>query len=188
MSSAQPETWTFWQRDLYKGPLPEEQKVCQPICTGKGTYTRALSQKNRGSVEAKQRPVKMGGRTTYKTLSPKRAPFQIGIDRRSHLRKVPRRGWISHTYYPVWLCGCSPYKTSSPGPVLRGTKWLLWRPHIQSPTLHSRCGINKGLFKRGNTVDHWKSRCKGWILWPTPYAYIHTYLHTTWTSFKLTRA
>jgi hypothetical protein len=58
----------------------------------------------------------MGGRTTYRTLSPKRAPFQIGIDWWSHLQKVPRRGWISHTH-PVWLWGCSPYKISSPGPV-----------------------------------------------------------------------
>jgi hypothetical protein len=69
-------------------------------------------------------------------------------------------------------------KISSPGPVFHGTKWLLWRPHIQSPTLHSRCGINKGLIKRGITIDHWRSQCKGWILWPTPYTYIHTYIHT----------
>jgi hypothetical protein len=47
---------------------------------------------------------------------------------------------------------------------------------IQSPTLHSRCRINKGLIKRGSTIDHWRSRCKGWILWPTPYTYIHTYI------------
>jgi hypothetical protein len=38
---------------------------------------RALCQKNEGSVKVKQRPVKMGGRTTYRTLSPKRAPFQF---------------------------------------------------------------------------------------------------------------
>jgi hypothetical protein len=48
--------------------------------TGKGTYTRALCQKNEGSVEIKHRPIKMGGRTLYRTLPPKRAPFQIGID------------------------------------------------------------------------------------------------------------
>jgi hypothetical protein len=53
--------------------------------------------------------------------------FQIGIDWWSHLRKVPRRRRISHTH-PVWLWGCSPYKTPLPGPVLHGTKWLLWRP------------------------------------------------------------
>jgi hypothetical protein len=41
---------------------------------------RVLCQKNEGSVKAKQRPVKMGVRTTHRTLSPKRAPFQIGID------------------------------------------------------------------------------------------------------------
>jgi hypothetical protein len=48
--------------------------------TGKGTYTRALYQKNEGPVKTKQRPVKMGGRITYRTLSPKRTPFEIGID------------------------------------------------------------------------------------------------------------
>jgi hypothetical protein len=47
---------------------------------GKRSYIRVLCQKNEGSVEIKQRPNKMGGRTTYRTLSFKRAPFQIGID------------------------------------------------------------------------------------------------------------
>jgi hypothetical protein len=104
-------------------------------------------------------------------------PFELGNDWWSHLRKAPRRRRISHTH-PVWLWGHSLFKISSPGPVLQEIKWLLWRPDIRSPTLHSRCGINKGLIKRGSTIDHWKSRCKGWILWPTPYTYIHTYLHT----------
>jgi hypothetical protein len=43
-------------------------------------YTRALCQKNEGSVKTQQRSVKMDGRTTYRTLSPKRTPFQIGTD------------------------------------------------------------------------------------------------------------
>jgi hypothetical protein len=34
-----------------------------------------------GSVEIKQRPIKMGGRTTYWTLPPKRPHFQNGVDR-----------------------------------------------------------------------------------------------------------
>jgi hypothetical protein len=38
---------------------------------GKGIYTRALCQKNEGSVEAKQRPIKMGDRTIY-IIGPKR--------------------------------------------------------------------------------------------------------------------
>jgi hypothetical protein len=120
---------------------------------------------------------KLGGRTAYRTLSSKRAPFQIGVDRWSHLRKVPRRRRISHTY-PVWLWGCNSREISSPGPIFHGTKWLLWRPHIQSLTLHSRCGINKGLIKRGSTIDHWRSWYKCWILWPTRYTYMHTYIHT----------
>jgi hypothetical protein len=41
---------------------------------------RDLHQKNEGSVEAKQRPIKMGGRTIYGTLSPKRTPVETGID------------------------------------------------------------------------------------------------------------
>jgi hypothetical protein len=45
--------------------------------TGKGT--RALCQKNEGSVEIKQRPTKMGGRTTYRTLSPKGHLFKLGL-------------------------------------------------------------------------------------------------------------
>jgi hypothetical protein len=31
------------------------------------------------------RPIKMGGRTIYRTLLPKRTPFQTGINRRTHL-------------------------------------------------------------------------------------------------------
>jgi hypothetical protein len=96
--------------------------------TGQGTYTRALCQKNEGSVEIKQRPIKMGGRTLYRTLSPKRALFQTGIDWWPHLRQVPRRRRINHTY-PMWSWGHSLFKISSPGPVFHGTKWQLWRGH-----------------------------------------------------------
>jgi hypothetical protein len=42
--------------------------------------------------------------------------------------------------------------------------------------LHFIRGV--GLIKRGSTIDHWRSRCKGRILWPTPHTYIHTYIHT----------
>jgi hypothetical protein len=107
---------------------------------GKGTYTRALCQKNEGSVGVKQRPIKMCGRTTYRTLSPTRTPFQTGIGRWSHLWKVPRSKWFSHTY-PMWLWGHSLIKISSPGPVLHRTKRLLWCPHKQSPTFHSSVGL-----------------------------------------------
>jgi hypothetical protein len=46
----------------------------------KGTYIRTLCQKNEVSVEIKQRPIKMDGRTVYRTLSSKGSPFQTGID------------------------------------------------------------------------------------------------------------
>jgi hypothetical protein len=63
----------------------------------KGTHIRTLCQKNKGSVEIKQRPINMDGRTIHRTLSSKGRPFQIWIDGWSHLWKVPRRRWISHT-------------------------------------------------------------------------------------------
>jgi hypothetical protein len=121
----------------------------------------------------------MCGRATYRILSPKRTSFQIGIDWRSHLRKVLRRGRIGHAY-PMWLWGCSLFKIPSPRPVFRGTKWLLWRPNIQSPTFHSMCRLYKGFIKRKSTIDHWRSWCKGWILWSTPYTYIYTYKWIHW--------
>jgi hypothetical protein len=45
---------------------------------------------------------------------------------------------------------------------------------INSPTFHSKCRINKGLIKRGSTIDHWRSRCKGRISGPP---LVHTYIH-----------
>jgi hypothetical protein len=44
-------------------------------------YIRPLCQKNEGSVKIKQKPATLDGRTIYRTLSPKRTTFQIGIDR-----------------------------------------------------------------------------------------------------------
>jgi hypothetical protein len=97
----------------------------------------------------------------------------IGIDWWSHLRKVPRKRQISHTHH-VWLWGCSPCKISSPGPVFHGTKWLLWCPPIQSPTLHSRCGINKGLIKRGSNNISLKVAVQGLNFMAHPSTYVHT--------------
>jgi hypothetical protein len=47
--------------------------------TGKGTYTRALSQKNEGSIKIEQRTIKMGDRTIYKTRSLKGHLFKTGL-------------------------------------------------------------------------------------------------------------
>jgi hypothetical protein len=139
-------------------------------------YIRTLCQKVKGSIETKQRPIKMDSRTIYRALSSKRTPFQTGTDEWSHLWKVPRGRWISQTC-PMWLWGYSSFTISSPGPVLHGTKWLIWRPHKQSPTFHSKCGINTGLIKKkASTTDEWRSWCRG-RMWATPYRYIHTYLH-----------
>jgi hypothetical protein len=65
---------------------------------GEGTYKRTLCQKNAGSVKIKQTPIKMGGRTIYRLLSPKRTPSQTGTDRGPYLQKVPRKRRISHTH------------------------------------------------------------------------------------------
>jgi hypothetical protein len=98
----------------------------------------------------------MGGRTTYRTLTPKRTPLQIGLNCWSHL---------------MWLWGSCLHKIPSLGSILYGTKWLLWRPHRQSPTLHLKCGINqKGKHNRSLKVT---------VLGPVfgPPLYIHTCLH-----------
>jgi hypothetical protein len=109
----------------------------------------------------------MDGRTIHMTLSSKRTPFKIGIDGWFHLWKMPRRRRISHTR-PMWLWGYSSFNISSPGPVLHGTKWLLWRPHKYSPIVHSKSGINKGLIKgeAQNISDGHGARAG---LWPTPH-------------------
>jgi hypothetical protein len=76
------------------------------------------------------------------------------------------------------LCDCRAIsnliKISSLGPVLYGTKWLLWRHHNQSPTFQSKYRIDKGLTKRESTIDHWRSQCKGRIIVPHPYAFNHS--------------
>jgi hypothetical protein len=102
-------------------------------------------------------------------------PFQTANEWWPNLQKVPRRWRISHAY-PMWLCGHNFFKISSPGPVLQGTKWLLWRLHIQSPTLPLRCGIKKTLIKRGSTRDHWRL--------PTPHTYIRTYIQPQFALIK----
>jgi hypothetical protein len=99
-------------------------------------------------------------------------PFQIGIDWWSHLRKVPKRRWISHTY-PMWLWCHSLFKISSPGPVFHGTQWLLWRLHKQSSTLHSKCRINKRLIIQEKHNRSLKYAVQGPDLLAHP-SYIHT--------------
>jgi hypothetical protein len=44
----------------------------------KGLIQGPSARRTMDLLKVKQRLVKMGGRTTYRTLSPKRAPFQIG--------------------------------------------------------------------------------------------------------------
>jgi hypothetical protein len=102
--------------------------------TNKGTYSRALCQKNDGFVKIKQRPIKMGGRTIYRTLSLKGTPFQNEFDRWTHLWKVPTRRWIGHTH-PLWLWGHILFKISLRNQVTTMT------PHKRSPTFPSKYSI-----------------------------------------------
>jgi hypothetical protein len=85
----------------------------------------------------------------------------------------------------MWLWGHSFFKISSPTPVLYGTKWLLWRPHEQSPTFHSTCRINKELIKRCSTIEHWKSQCKGRIIIAHS-SYIHSFIQVLWKEAVIT--
>jgi hypothetical protein len=86
--------------------------------------------------------------------------------------------WIIHTL-PIWLWGHSLFKISSLGLIFYGTKWLLWRPHKQTPTFHTKCGIDKGLIERGSTIDHWRSRCMCRIIMAYPlcnHSFIHSFI------------
>jgi hypothetical protein len=69
---------------------------------GKGTHTSTLCQKMQETAKFKQKQVTVGGRSAYRTLSPKRTPSQNGIDKQSSVRKVPRESWLS-THI---LCEC----------------------------------------------------------------------------------
>jgi hypothetical protein len=52
-------------------------------------------------------------------------------------------------------------------------------PHKYSPTFHMKCRvrITKVLIKRGSTIDHWRSQCKGWIIMAHS-SYIHSFIHS----------
>jgi hypothetical protein len=104
-------------------------------------------------------------------VSPKRTPFQTGTNRWPHLWTVPGKRWISHTH-PMWLWGHSLFKISSPGPVVYGTKWLLWRLHKQSLTFHRKCRIDKGFPNKGKHNISLKVAVK-WPEWSTPHSFIH---------------
>jgi hypothetical protein len=80
------------------------------------------------------RPIKMGGRTIYWTLPPKRTLFQTCE------RCLEEDESATHI---LRLCGHSSFKISSPWPVLCGTKWLLWCSHKVLHFIRS-AGLIKG--------------------------------------------
>jgi hypothetical protein len=104
--------------------------------------------------------------------------FKMGLNADPICWEVSRRWWIKYTHL-MWLWGGCLHKSPSLGSILYGTKWLLWRLHRQSPTLHSKCGINHGLIKRNNNRS-WKVAVQGLNFYGQPLIriYTHTYIHT----------
>jgi hypothetical protein len=60
-----------------------------------------------------------------------------------------------------------------------GNKWLLWHPHKQSPTFHSKCRIDNGLKKR-------ESGARAGLLRPTPYAFIRSFSRSPCMAYSST--
>jgi ribonuclease HI len=126
--------------------------------TNKGTHNRALCQKNEGSVKIKQRAVKMGGGTIYRT------PFQTGItDDPTCERCLEKDESVTHILYD---CESIAYlKFCHLGQ-------FLWNARINKVLRFIR---SVGLIKR----KHNRSLKVGvhGPEGPTPYAFIHS-----WTS------
>jgi hypothetical protein len=141
--------------------------------------TRARSSSTNWAVEIKHRPIKMGGRTIYRTLLPKRTLFEIGISNDPICERCLEEQELStHTLCDREAMAYLRFRHLGQFFFFFGTKWLLWRPHIQSPTLHSRFWIDTGLIKVEITIDLQRSRCKGWFCAPPPL--MHTYTHPVW--------
>jgi hypothetical protein len=118
----------------------------------------------------------VGGRTTYGTLSPERTPFQIGINGKSHLWKVPGERWISHTY-PMQLWAHSLLKIPSPGPVFYGTRWLPRRP-CKILNSHQSVGLLEGWNRGGCTIDLCKVAVQGRSRPTLIHLFIHSFIIT----------
>jgi hypothetical protein len=58
--------------------------------------------------------------------------------------------------------------------TLSKIKWLFRCPHVQNPVLHLKHRIAEGIIKRGSTIDHCRSQCKGQEGPPLKHSFIHT--------------
>jgi hypothetical protein len=118
----------------------------------------------------------MDGRTLYRTLLPKRTPFQTGIDNDPTCERcLEKDDWATHI-----LCDCE------------AIAYLIFRhmgQYFMEPSDHYDAPINKvlhfirnvGLIKRESTIDHWWSRCKVLIIMAHPlciHARIHSFIHS----------
>jgi hypothetical protein len=107
--------------------------------TGKGTYIWALCQNNEGSVEIKQRPIKMDGRTIHRTLSPKRSPFKLRLTDDPTCEKCLKED-ESATHI---LCNCEAIAHLR----FHHLGQFFMEPSDYYDAFHSKCRINKGLIK-----------------------------------------
>jgi hypothetical protein len=129
--------------------------VLNSIQTGIGTPTSTVCQRDQGTIKTKQKPVTVGDRTTYWIPSPERAPLRNGIDKYSHLLKVPRKRLISHTC-PIWRKATACLRFRHLGHYLMEPGDYQDGPVI---IIHRSVGLLKSWNRWGRTTDHWRLRC-----------------------------
>jgi hypothetical protein len=111
------------------------------IHTGRLIPTRTVSQKKQGTVKTRQKQLwwvtrLLAGHCQLKDTSSRNEWWM------SHLWKVPRKRWISHTV-SLWLWCYRLLKILLPGPLLYGAGYY------QDTALHLKCRIIEGLKWRG---------------------------------------
>jgi hypothetical protein len=102
----------------------------------------------------------------------KGTPFQVGFNKWSHQRKMPRKR-SSHTH-PMWFWCNSLHKISSLGSLFHGTKRLPWHPNKESPELWQKCRIDREINKKVKHDGSWKSQWKGWTNLGPLFTHAHT--------------
>jgi hypothetical protein len=119
----------------------------------------------------------MGGRTIYRTLSPERHLFTLGLTGDSTCERcLEEDESVTHILRDCEVIYYLIFRHLGQFFV----ELLLWHPHKRSHTFHSKRGISKGLIKRGSRIDRWWSRRKGRIVMTHP-----SYIQSCWE--KLSR-
>jgi hypothetical protein len=141
--------------------------------TGKGTYTRVLCQKNEGS---KERPIKMSGRTIYRTLTYKDTSsnwdWQIILFVKG-VKKKMNQPQISYD------CEAIAYLRYSHLGQFLWNQMTAWRPYTQSPMFHSECRNDKDATRMGKhnrsleVAVQGPDNCGPHLM----HAFIHSFIH-----------